>query len=88
MNYYFTFFQAGLDEPLKTAGVDYSSCEKDYENDLSALKTIADCPDVWGRWSFWSNCSAKCGGGVKRRERIMIEGSRMVNTNFAVMFEI
>ena len=59
-------------------------CDGNYCGSQSSTRTIPcmteKCPDVWTSWTSWSSCNAQCGGGVRRRERTMLEGSRKVNT--------
>lgn len=47
---------------LHTAKVLYSCLSK---SNTFVLKKDG----VWSSWEAWSNCSVKCGGGVKRRQR-------------------
>lgn len=53
-------------------------------NCVAALKEMKDCTVkqcpvrdcVWAAWSHWSGCSCTCGGGLKRRNRVIAVAPR------------
>ena len=68
-----------LDEPLQAAGIDYSSCQKEYEDNLSESKEKSDCPK-WGPWNT-GECDATCGFGNKKLTRQCFRGDLSVDIN-------